>query len=205
MSSEPKSLFDLVVDPNVVNPSFEARRTQSGSEPARWMLNDIFQEFDDPDGNFVEQFQSTGFDARFFELYLFAYLLRSRFDVHRDHPNPDFIVSRAGMTATVEATTVNPSTSGVLSKLGGDPGPLQFNLRHPTNVECGRGACKSGCGYQGSTGCGDLRLDPTATHATADRARRDRANVPIRVRIQRRADDLLDGLHKRLLRSLLEQ
>jgi hypothetical protein len=28
--------------------------------------------YEDPDGNFIEQFQTTGFDARLWELYLFA-------------------------------------------------------------------------------------------------------------------------------------
>src|SRR5882724_4679194 len=80
------------------------------------MFGDVYQSFDDPDGNFVEQFQTTGFNARCFELYLFAYFSRSGFEVNRSHPNPDFLVSREGLTVAVEATTVNRSTSGVLGK-----------------------------------------------------------------------------------------
>jgi hypothetical protein len=78
----------------------------------------VYQDFTDPDGNFLEQFQSTGFDARYFELYLFAYFSRSDYQVDRTHPNPDFLVSSEGTTVAVEATTVNPSTSGILSKIG---------------------------------------------------------------------------------------
>jgi hypothetical protein len=40
--------------------------------PARGMLREVYAEFPDPDGNFVEQFQTSGFDARTFELFLFA-------------------------------------------------------------------------------------------------------------------------------------
>ena len=85
---------------------------------ARGMLENIYRDFDDPDGNFLEQFQTTGFDARFFELYLFAYFSRSGYEVDRSHPNPDFLVTRGGLTVGVEATTVNPSTPGVLKSHG---------------------------------------------------------------------------------------
>ena len=75
------------------------------------MLEDVYQTFPDPDGNFVEQFQTTGFDARFFELYLYAYFSRSGYEVYRSHPKPDFLVKRQTEAIAVEATTVNPSTS----------------------------------------------------------------------------------------------
>ncbi len=113
-----KTLFDPVVEAQKLNASFEHVRTSAGCSPARWMLDDVYQTFDDPERNFLEQFQTTGFNARFFELYLYAYFCRSGFAVDRSHPNPDFIVSRGDLTVAVEATTVNPSTSGILAKLG---------------------------------------------------------------------------------------
>ncbi|MDE5446246.1 MULTISPECIES: hypothetical protein [Bradyrhizobium] len=36
------------------------------------MMQAVFADFHDADGNFVEQFQTIGFDARIFELYLHA-------------------------------------------------------------------------------------------------------------------------------------
>jgi hypothetical protein len=88
------------------------------SEPARTMIENIFHDFEDPDGNFVEQFQTAGFDARLFELYLFAYFTRSGFEVARPRPNPDFLATLHGVEVAVEATTVNPSTSGTLATHG---------------------------------------------------------------------------------------
>jgi hypothetical protein len=82
------------------------------------MLDDIFQDFRDQDGNFLEQFQTTGFDARFFELYLYAYFSRSGFQVDRTHSNPDFLITHDGITVAVEATTVNASTSGAVAIFG---------------------------------------------------------------------------------------
>ncbi len=82
------------------------------------MVDDIFQTFEDPDNNFVEQFQTTGFDARYFELYLYAYLVRSGFEIDRSQPAPDFIVKRDDVRVAIEATTVNPATSGVIAQRG---------------------------------------------------------------------------------------
>lgn len=111
-------LFDLVVADEKLDPNFARIRTATTSIAARAMLENVFTSFEDPDGNFKEQFQTTGFDNRFFELYLHGYLSRSGFSIDRSHPNPDFIVMRRGVTACIEATTVNPSTSGVIAKYG---------------------------------------------------------------------------------------
>lgn len=118
MSHSCKSLFDPVVPGPKLHKTFEHLRTYAGAEPARKMLDEVYRDFNDPEGNFVEQFQTTGFDARIFELYLFAYFTRSGFKVERRHVNPDFIVERNGLRVAVEATTVNPPTSGVMNTAG---------------------------------------------------------------------------------------
>jgi hypothetical protein len=118
MTLTKKTLFNLVVEPSKVHPNFEALRTLDACEPARRMLDEIYQDFEDHDGNFLEQFQTTGFDQRYFEIYLFAYFSRSGYSIKLGHPNPDFLVSRGGITVGVEATTVNPPTSGTLASLG---------------------------------------------------------------------------------------
>lgn len=118
MPKSPKTLFDPGVPSEELHSGFKQILTSEGSEPTRWMLDDIYAQFPDPDGNFVQQFQTAGFDARFFELYLFAYFARCGFAVDRSHSRPDFLISQEGLTVAVEATTVNPSTSGVIAKLG---------------------------------------------------------------------------------------
>lgn len=106
--SKVKNLFDPVKDLSKLHPSFQNIRTSPGWEPARYMVNEIFREFQDKDGNFIEQFQTTGFDARIFELYLFAYFLRSGYKVFQPG-RPDYIIERNGQVVAVEATTVNPT------------------------------------------------------------------------------------------------
>ena len=118
MTKLQKTLFEPIVPQEKLHPAFEIIRTSPGHEPTRWMLDTVYQHFKDPEGNFLEQFQTTGFDARYFELYLFAYFSYSDVIVEREMPNPDFIVSRGDVRVAVEATTVNPSTSGILAKLG---------------------------------------------------------------------------------------
>jgi hypothetical protein len=117
-SQAKKTLFDLIVEPNKVHASFERLRASHESLPARTILDEIYQEFEDPDGNFLEQFQTTGFDSRFFELYLYAYFIRSNYVVNRSYSYPDFLVTKDGLTIAIEATTVNPTSSGVVGSMG---------------------------------------------------------------------------------------
>lgn len=102
-------LFTPVVPETKLNRDYNAVRTAAGYEPARLMLDEVFRSFHDPDGNFVEQFQTHGFNARLYELYLFAYFSHSGFEIDRSYPQPDFLVSRNSLTVAVEATTANPS------------------------------------------------------------------------------------------------
>jgi hypothetical protein len=77
--------------------------------PARGIMEAMMFSFKDPDGNFVEQFQSDGFNARFWELYLFALLAESRHTVNRDYPAPDFLCAGLFGQFFIEAVTVNPT------------------------------------------------------------------------------------------------
>jgi hypothetical protein len=77
--------------------------------PARGMLNETAKTLVDVDGNFVEQFQSTGFDARTFELFLNTMFIEQGHEVARDFDRPDFLLRKGGFEAFVEAVTANPS------------------------------------------------------------------------------------------------
>lgn len=113
-----KTMFKLIVPEEKVHPQFKHLMEWPGAAPARAMLDKYFQTFDDSDGNFLEQFQTTGFDQRYFEIYLYAYFYTCGFVVERKHDNPDFILVSGKQRVAVEATTSAPSQSGVLAKLG---------------------------------------------------------------------------------------
>jgi hypothetical protein len=65
--------------------------------------------FEDVDGNFVQQFQSGGFDARLRELYIYTLLNERGYGIGREHPAPDFHCQSLLGDFFIEATTVNPS------------------------------------------------------------------------------------------------
>lgn len=113
-----RNLFSPIIPSEKWSNSFkyllDAKNTD---EPTRNMMNEVYSSFVDNDGNFVEQFQSTGFDARTFELYLFAYLSKSGFEFEENFNRPDYIVKRNGIRIAIEATTTNP-TAGVKSSSG---------------------------------------------------------------------------------------
>jgi hypothetical protein len=112
MTADPgAALFTPMVPAERLNAHFKRLRDDPSQEPARLMMDEVFQGFEDPDGNFREQFQTTGFDSRIFELYVFAYLSRSGFDVRRDQGSPDFMATQGGLTVGIEATTVGPTAT----------------------------------------------------------------------------------------------
>lgn len=73
---------------------------------AREIIREMMPHYVDIDGNFIEQFQTTGFDARVWELYLNAYLVEEGLFFDRAHHAPDFIVQKYGHTVAIEATIV---------------------------------------------------------------------------------------------------
>jgi hypothetical protein len=81
--------------------------------PARAMMQAVFANFHDADGNFVEQFQTSGFDARTFELYLHALFTEQGWTIDRNHPRPDFFLKKNGVDVYVEATTANQVGGGI--------------------------------------------------------------------------------------------
>lgn len=54
------------------------------------------------------QFQTAGFDALTFEVYLHAMLRAEGHSIDRGHDRPDFLTERNGLRVTVEAVTTNP-------------------------------------------------------------------------------------------------
>lgn len=104
-------LFASQATKNKLHPQFITLRDSPLCEPARQMLREIQQRFEDPDGNFVEQFQTSGFDARTFELFLFAMLEENGHAVDRTYERPDFLITKDGISASVEAVTANPKPS----------------------------------------------------------------------------------------------
>ncbi|WP_210711714.1 hypothetical protein [Pseudomonas sp. MWU349] len=105
--------IDLFKDPGgnkkKLHSQYVALKKSPAFKPARTILRSIQKTFTDPDGNFVEQFQTTGFDQKTFELFLNELFISQGFAVDRRYDRPDFLLSRGELTIAVEAVTANPS------------------------------------------------------------------------------------------------
>lgn len=100
--------FKPVKPPERLNPDFVRLATAEGFSPARGIIEPMMRWFEDADGNFIEQFQTTGFDPRIWELYVFAVLTELGYTLDRTIAVPDFIARGLLGQFVVEATTVNP-------------------------------------------------------------------------------------------------
>lgn len=106
---KPVDFFTPVVAKEKLNRDFATVTSSEGYSPAVELMKPMMRWYEDADGNFVEQFQTTGFDTRLWELYLFAALVESRYIFDKTHAMPDFCARNAFGELCVEATTVNPS------------------------------------------------------------------------------------------------
>ncbi len=101
---------------------------------ARNLIQEIAYSFVDVDGNYVEQFQSTGFDQRMWELFLYILFNKSDFGIDNSEQAPDFALSKFGMAVFVEAVTVGPNpdfdvipnNAAEIAELSKDYMPIKF-------------------------------------------------------------------------------
>ncbi len=104
----PIDFFAPLVPEARLHPGFVQLTQNRGWAAARTVIEHMMRWYDDVDGNFVEQFQTTGFDPRMWEVYLFATLTESGYVLDRTAPMPDFVALGSGGPIALEATTVNP-------------------------------------------------------------------------------------------------
>ncbi|WP_326522956.1 hypothetical protein [Sphingomonas sp.] len=104
----PIDFFAPVVPAARLNPNFRTLAEQPRYSPARDLVAAMMRFHEDTDGNFIEQFQTTGCDARLWELYLYAAFTEIGYAMRPDAVIPDLVLSgRLGRIA-IEATTANP-------------------------------------------------------------------------------------------------
>ncbi len=108
-TGRPVDFFKPVVPDERQHRVFKILIGERGYSPARGLVAEMMHYFEDVDGNFVQQFQSDGFDARLWELYIYALLNELGYGIGRNHPAPDFHCQGLRGDFFIEATTVNPS------------------------------------------------------------------------------------------------
>ncbi|MBM4913178.1 hypothetical protein HYO38_15035 [Vibrio parahaemolyticus] len=101
-------LFEPLVEREKLNPIYIALAEEPRLEAARNLIKEIVYTFDDPDGHYIKEFQTRGFDARLWELYLYIYF-HDKFLQIKGNAAPDFHITNHVNEYLVEAVTVNPS------------------------------------------------------------------------------------------------
>lgn len=109
-----RDLFTPLVAKQKLNPNFlKINPNPDGTdhhEPTRRALQASFDCLPKPDGNFIKDFQTTGFDARVWELYLSETFRSVGLSIEQPNDRPDFLVrNRRGDEVWVEAVTANAS------------------------------------------------------------------------------------------------
>jgi hypothetical protein len=112
---EPMDLFTPVVSPERLHPFFANLNEGRSFRAAKQLIQELMPHYTDIDGNFVEQFQSTGFDSRLWELYLYTYLVEERFNIDRTHNAPDFMVSKGQDDVAIECCIVGRKDAAPIS------------------------------------------------------------------------------------------
>ena len=105
-TSKQLDLFTPIVPVEKLHPSFAKLCQLNAFAPARQQITEIMPHYVDVDGNFIEQFQTGGFDARLWELYLHSYLVEEQLFLNQDFNRPDFLVTKYGKSVAIEATIV---------------------------------------------------------------------------------------------------
>ncbi|MGO7450564.1 hypothetical protein ACCS81_00970 [Rhizobium ruizarguesonis] len=107
-----RGLFGRLPPKKQMHPSFSFLEGAPSNRSTRAMMNEAFARFADRDGNFVQQFQTTGFDNRTFELYVSELLHSEGFAMISEAPHPDFSVEKGGVRIHIECTTANRTDTG---------------------------------------------------------------------------------------------
>lgn len=108
----PVDFFSPVHAPERLHADFLRVISAAEFSPARGIIEPMMRWHEDLDGNFVEQFQSTEFDQRIWELYLFAMLTELGYVLDPTSPVPDFVAGGLYGQLAIEAVTVGPTRDG---------------------------------------------------------------------------------------------
>lgn len=124
-------LFALKAPTDDLHAAFRLLSSGTHWAPARAIMSEMMRHFVDVDGNFVQQFQTTAFDSRIWELYLYAALLDLGLYVNKKHEAPDFEVRAGRKKAFVEAVIVGRSPKDPPTEKEPNGGP---RLRSPDDI-----------------------------------------------------------------------
>ena len=130
-------IFKLAVPQEQLNPNFRLLRESNGYSPAKEIIAEIAHSFEDPDGNYLQQFQTTGYAARLWELYLYAFLHEIDFVIDRRLKAPDYLCEKYDQMVFLEAVTVNPTQGNDVHEVSPETEPDRNKLADYAAIKFG--------------------------------------------------------------------
>lgn len=106
----PTDIFKPLFEPNQLDSNFKLVSEADYYDSSRGVINEVFNSWEGFDNHFISEFQTTGFNARLWELYLYITFKSLGFDVQRcPEGRPDFFLQKGKRKIYVEAVTTNPA------------------------------------------------------------------------------------------------
>ena len=107
----PNDLFTPIIPSEKMHPLFCELISNPIFEAAKELIKEIAYAHIEQDANYIREFQSRGFEARLWELYLYRYFVEENFDFDSQQEAPDFLVSKFGKYVSIEATIIDKCTN----------------------------------------------------------------------------------------------
>lgn len=112
-----KDIFKTEIPDNKLNHLYLKLINNTTCSPAKEIIREIAYSFVDCDGDFFKEFQTSGFNARLWELYLYAFLHEEHCRIDRTYNSPDFLCQKLGKKFFIEATTTQPSDNKTIDDI----------------------------------------------------------------------------------------
>lgn len=107
----PNDLFTPIIPHEKMHPLFCELISNPIFKAAKELIKEIAYAHIEQDANYIREFQSRGFEARLWELYLYRYFVEENFDLDSQQEAPDFLVSKFGKYVAIEATIIDKCTN----------------------------------------------------------------------------------------------
>lgn len=108
----PVNFFAPAIAEDRLHSTFKILATKERFSPAREIIQAMMRYHQDIDGNFVQNFQAGGFDARLWELYLWATFIELGYVRNSEAQVPDFVFRGVRGVFAIEAASANPPNQG---------------------------------------------------------------------------------------------
>ena len=102
-------IFNTKIALDKLSKDFIELKDSPGLFPARSLISEILKSFVDKDGNFLEQFQTTAFYPRLWELFLNELFKELELKDISDQNRPDFHLTKGDLDFFIEASCSNPA------------------------------------------------------------------------------------------------